>query len=428
MSFIVSIIQSVMDAGAAIFLPIIITLLGLLFGIKFFDSLRNGLRIGAGFMGIQLVLGLLMDGIQPIVDYYSTFGGSGFTVVDIGWQGIGSIAWSTSHAIVFVPIALILNYILIRLKFTKTMDVDIWDYFHFFLGSAVLYHVLLLAGVNNTTAYVIGLVAGLVTFAITLKLADKTAKNWQEHYNLPGTSCMNFDVYYMWLISWIVCKVMEIIPGLNKVNINLKWLNEKLGSLGETSVTTFVIGLALSLLTRQDLVTALTIAVTLSATIIMMPKMVALLMEGLVPVSNAARKFFQKKLGNEYEIYIGMDQSISLGDPVGIECSAIMIPICILIAFLPGVKMFPLAAIGALIYYTCAASMFSKGDILKTVICSAFICYYCFTMDSWLAPLVTQVGVSAGYINSTATLISGAEIEEFDTVLIGILGKILKVW
>lgn len=428
MSFIVSIIQSVMDAGAAIFLPIIITLLGLLFGIKFFDSLRNGLRIGAGFMGIQLVLGLLMDGIQPIVDYYSTFGGSGFTVVDIGWQGIGSIAWSTSHAIAFVPIALILNYILIRLKFTKTMDVDIWDYFHFFLGSAVLYHVLLLAGVNNTTAYVIGLVAGLVTFAITLKLADKTAKNWQEHYNLPGTSCMNLDVYYMWLISWIVCKVMEIIPGLNKVNINLKWLNEKLGSLGETSVTTFVIGLALSLLTRQDLVTALTIAVTLSATIIMMPKMVALLMEGLVPVSNAARKFFQKKLGNEYEIYIGMDQSISLGDPVGIECSAIMIPICILIAFLPGVKMFPLAAIGALIYYTCAASMFSKGDILKTVICSAFICYYCFTMDSWLAPLVTQVGVSAGYINSAATLISGAEIEEFDTVLIGILGKILKVW
>ena len=428
MGFIVGIIQSIMDAGAAIFLPIIITILGVVFGIKFFDSLRNGLRIGAGFMGIMLVLDLLMGGIQPIVDYYSAFGGSGFTIVDIGWQGIGSIAWSTSHAIVFVPVALVLNYVLIRLRFTKTMDVDIWDYFHFFLGSAVLYHVLLLAGVSNTVAYIIGLVAGLVTFAVCLKLADKTAKRWQEHYDLPGTSCMNFDVYYMWLISWVVCKVVDLIPGLNKININLKWLNEKLGALGETSVTTFVIGLFLSVLTRQNIVTALTIAVTLSATIVIMPKMVALLMEGLVPVSNAARKFFQKRLGDEYEINIGMDQSISLGDPVGIECSAIMIPICIAIAFLPGVKMFPLAALGALIYYTCAASMFSKGDIFKTVLCSAFICYYCFLMDSWLAPLVTQVGVSAGYIADASTLISGAEIEEFDTVLIGILGKILKVW
>ena len=37
MSIIVGIIQSIMDAGAAIFLPIIITILGVVFGIKFFD-------------------------------------------------------------------------------------------------------------------------------------------------------------------------------------------------------------------------------------------------------------------------------------------------------------------------------------------------------------------------------------------------------
>ena len=428
MNIIVDVIQGIMDAGASVFLPLFITILGIVFGIKPFDSLRNGLRIGAGFLGIQLVLSLLMGGLQPVVDYYSSFEGTGFTVVYVGWQGIGSIAWSTSHAILFVPIALVWNYILIRLRFTKTMDVDIWDYFHFFLGSAVLYYVLLLAGMSETMAYVIGLLVGLLTFTICLKLADKTAKRWQEHYNLPGTSCMNFDTYYMWLISWAVCKIVEKIPGLNKINININYLNEKFGALGETSVTTFVIGILLSVLTKQSIVSALTISVTLSATIIIMPKMVALLMEGLVPVSNAARKFFQKRLGDEYEINIGMDQSISLGDPVGIECSAIMIPICILISFLPGVKMFPLAALGALIYYTCAASMYSKGDIFKTVLCSAFICYYVFLMDSWLAPLVTQVGVNVGFIHDASTLISGAEIEEFDTVLIGILGKFLKVW
>ena len=67
MNIIVDAIQGIMDAGASVFLPLFITILGIVFGIKPFDSLRNGLRIGAGFLGIQLVLSLLMGGIQPVV-------------------------------------------------------------------------------------------------------------------------------------------------------------------------------------------------------------------------------------------------------------------------------------------------------------------------------------------------------------------------
>lgn len=50
MNIIVDVIQGIMDAGASVFLPLFITILGIVFGIKPFDSLRNGLRIGAGFL------------------------------------------------------------------------------------------------------------------------------------------------------------------------------------------------------------------------------------------------------------------------------------------------------------------------------------------------------------------------------------------
>ena len=50
MQIINSVIQFIMDLGGAIFLPFMITILGLFFKIKFFDSFRNGLRIGAGFL------------------------------------------------------------------------------------------------------------------------------------------------------------------------------------------------------------------------------------------------------------------------------------------------------------------------------------------------------------------------------------------
>ena len=121
MSIINSIVQFVMDMGGGIFLPFTITVLGLIFKIKLFDSLRNGLRVGAGFLGINVILNMLVSGLQPAIDYYSTKG-SGFTVVDIGWEGLSAVAWSTSFALLIVPLGMVLNYILIKIRFTKTID------------------------------------------------------------------------------------------------------------------------------------------------------------------------------------------------------------------------------------------------------------------------------------------------------------------
>ena len=162
MEIINSIIQFVMDLGGAIFLPIMITVLGLIFGIKFFDSLKSGLRIGIGFIGINLIIGLLIDGLDPVVMHYVD-AGAGFTITDIGWEGIASIAWSTKFALIIVPLGMILNFILIRLRFTKTMDVDVWNYFHFILGAAVAYYVALGAGASEAVATAIGIVFGLLT-------------------------------------------------------------------------------------------------------------------------------------------------------------------------------------------------------------------------------------------------------------------------
>ena len=297
MELINSVIQFIMDLGGAVFLPIMITLLGLVFGIKFFDSLKSGLRIGIGFIGINTILSLLIGGLDPVVNHYVE-AGAGFTITDIGWEGIASIAWSTKFALIIVPLGMVLNYILIRVRFTKTMDVDIWNYFHFILGAAVAYYVALGMGLSDGVATVIGIVFGLLTFVCVLKFADMIAPKWQSYYGLEGTTCCNNDAYLVWLINWAVCKLLDLIPGVKNVRLDLKWVNDKLGSLGETSVITFFVGILLCVITRQDLATTLTVSVTLCAAIILLPRMVSLLMEGLVPISNAARKFFQRHLGD----------------------------------------------------------------------------------------------------------------------------------
>ncbi len=427
MEFINSIIQFVMDLGGSVFLPIMITILGLIFGIKFFDSLKSGLRIGIGFIGINTILSLLINGLDPVVNHYVGTG-AGFVITDIGWEGVASIAWSTKFALIIVPLGMILNYILIRVRFTKTMDVDIWNYFHFILGSAVAYYVALGAGLSDTVATIIGIVFGLLTFMAVLKFADIIAPKWQQYYGLEGTTCCNNDAYLTWFINWLVCKLMNLIPGEKNVRIDLKWINDKLGSFGETSIITFFVGILLCVLTGQDLGTTLTVSVTLCAAIILLPRMVSLLMEGLVPISNAARKFFQKHLGDEYEINIGMDEALCLGDQPGLECAVIMIPITVAVAFLPGVGVFPLAALGSLAYTTCMCSLYAEGDILKIIVSSTANMIYCLYAYTFMSPLVTEMALKAGYITSASTLVTGDSIQEWNCMLVGILGKLFKAW
>ena len=427
MEILSKVVNFVLNLGGGIFLPFVITVLGLFFKMDLFDSFKNGLKIGAGFTGINLVIGVLCDALAPAVAHYADLG-AGFTVTDIGWEGIGAIAWSTPFAIAIVPLGMILNYVLIRTKFTKTMDVDVWNYWHFILGAAISYYVLMMIGLSPVAAAIIGILVGLLTFVVVLKLGDKIAPYWQEYYGLPGTTCCNSDAYYMWGIDWVVCKLIDLIPGLSKVNINGKWINDKLGSFGETSVLAFFAGVLISIITRLDLATAITMSVTIAACIILVPKMVGLLMEGLVPISNAARKFFKSHLGDDYDIYIGMDEALYLGDETGIQCSVIMIPIALALAFLPGVTVFPIASIGSLCYTTCACSLFAKGDVFKTIVASAVCMAYCFLMYSFMAPLATKLALETGYITASMGQVTGSGIEELQCVILGVIAKVLGAW
>ncbi len=427
MEILSKVVNFVLNLGGGIFLPFVITVLGLFFKMDLFDSFKNGLKIGAGFTGINLVIGVLCDALAPAVEHYADLG-VGFTVTDIGWEGIGAIAWSTPFAIAIVPLGMILNYVLIRTKFTKTMDVDVWNYWHFILGAAISYYVLMMIGLSPAAAAVIGILVGLLTFVVVLKLGDKIAPYWQEYYGLPGTTCCNSDAYYMWGIDWVVCKLIDLIPGLSKVNINGKWINDKLGTFGETSVLAFFAGVLISIITRLDMATAITMSVTIASCIILVPKMVGLLMEGLVPISNAARKFFKSHLGDDYDIYIGMDEALYLGDETGIQCSVIMIPIALALAFLPGVTVFPIASIGSLCYTTCACSLFAKGDVFKTIVASAVCMAYCFLMYSFMAPLATKLALETGYITASMGQVTGSGIEEMQCVILGVIAKILGAW
>jgi len=109
----VDIFQSIMDGinfvvglGSSVMMPIVITLIGLIMGAKPGKAIRAGLTVGVGFIGLNLVIGMLGGNLGPAVQQMVTNYGLSLTVIDVGWPAAAAIAFATKVGALVIPIAL----------------------------------------------------------------------------------------------------------------------------------------------------------------------------------------------------------------------------------------------------------------------------------------------------------------------------------
>ena len=103
-------------------------IIGLFFGLKPSKAFISGVTVGIGNIGLGLVLDLLSGGLGSAIQQMGEKFGTSLNVLDIGVGVGGPLAFSTSLGILMIPISLILNFILVMLGWTKTLNVDIWNF------------------------------------------------------------------------------------------------------------------------------------------------------------------------------------------------------------------------------------------------------------------------------------------------------------
>ncbi|MDD3185763.1 MAG: PTS galactitol transporter subunit IIC [Anaerostipes sp.] len=373
MSTLLSITQTILNMGATALLPFIILILGLIFGMKFGHALKSGLFVGIGFSGLSLVVGLLTTTIQPISDYYSKMG-KGFTTLDLGFAASGAASWTVPFAPIAVPLIVAANFILIFLFKRKVLNVDIWNYIHFLIPGALAY------GLFGNI--ILGVVVTVVCSIVSLLVAELVAPKWQEYFGLDGTTCSTFSfITFMYPLSWLVNKIIDKIPGLKDLDLDMDWLESKLGVFGESCFVGLIVGVFLGIITKQPIEVILQTGMGISAVLILIPRMVSIMMEGITPIGNAANAFMRKRLGEDAELWIGMDVALGLGDPACVTCTAICIPITIAFAFLiPNMTYFPIGVLTIVCYTTVFCVMASNGNLIRSLICSIlsmFIIVFC---------------------------------------------------
>jgi galactitol PTS system EIIC component len=374
--------------GATVILPLALFLIGLAFRVKPGQALVNGLKVGIGFFGLNVMIGVVGSNIGPLAAAIVKTTGLNLGIPDVGVGLHFGIAFALPIAAFMIPLGILVNIILLALKLTKTLDIDVWNFWPWMFSWALVQ--------GLTGNFFLGLLAFVFTGVVSLILGDLQAKYIQENYNLPGISFPHPFSSFFGLLALPFMWLFDRIPGFKDLEADTESLQKKLGPFGNSTVIGFVIGFLLGLVGNYGVLKSLQTGVAVAAIQLLMPEMIKILVSGLFPISEAARKWLSAKYPDR-TFYIGLDCAVGVAQPSAIVVAVLLIPITLLLAaILPGNKLLPLADLAFLGFWVATPMAMFKNNIIRGVIFGAFAMAISLWMATSIAPLVTHLGVAAG--------------------------------
>ncbi len=377
-------------------MPIIFTILGVCIGIRFSKALKSGLLVGVGFVGLSIVTALLTSSLGPALNKVVEIYGLQLKVFDMGWPAAASVAYNTSVGAFIIPVCLGVNILMLLTKTTRTVNIDLWNYWHFAFIGAVVYFA--------TDSILWGFFAAIVCYIITLIAADYTAKRFQSFYpgmegiSVPQPFCAGFIPFAL-----AINKLLDKIPGFDKLYIDAEGMKKKFGLLGEPLFLGILIGCgiaALSCSSGKELVDRipyiLELGIKMGAVMELIPRITSLFIEGLKPISDATREMIARKFKGAVGLNIGMSPALVIGHPTTLVVSLLLIPVTILLAVvLPGNQFLPLASLAGMFYVFPLVLPITRGNVLKSFIIGLVALTVGLYFVTDLAPYFTQAAHSA---------------------------------
>ena len=310
----------IIGLGAAVMMPIIFTILGVCIGIKLPKALKSGLLVGVGFVGLSVVTALLTSSLGPALSKMVEIYGLELGIFDMGWPSAAAVAYNTSVGAFIIPVCLGVNLLMLLTKTTRTVNIDLWNYWHFAFIGAIVYFA-------SDNIYW-GFFAAIICYIITLVMADMTAPAFQKFYDkmdgisIPQPFCQSFVPFAI-----VINKLLDNIPGILGLGI-------KMGAVME-----------------------------------LIPRITSLFIEGLKPISDATRELIAKKYKNNTGLSIGMSPALVIGHPTTLVVSLLLIPVTIFLAvILPGNRFLPLASLAGMFYLFPMILPITKGNVVKSFI------------------------------------------------------------
>lgn len=408
MEFLSTFFSTISGLGKYLMVPLMVALIGIAFKCNVNKAVKGGITVGIGLFGLDLALSIVSNYLGPVATGLVGKANLNLDVIDVGWTALSGIAYGTEIGAFIIPLMLAFNLIMLAVGATKTMDIDIWNFWHYALTGSLIYVI--------TNNLFFGLLAALAHAAVIFLIADRTAKRVQEVIGIPGISIPHGGCLGQWIIGFILEPLYNLLgkgktgeeKTISQTNAKKLQDNPVLKVIKDPIYLGFILGTVIAFIGGQDAKTSFTTGMAMAALLYLTPRMVKILMEGLVPISQACSKIMAEK-NKSGELYIGMDNAVGLGHTTVMLISVIAIPVCVaLCAIVPGNRIIPIASLAACGYNCSMLNVVHRGKVGRTLLSCTIFLALTLVIASIMAPKITEVALSSGYTwsQSEYTLIS----------------------
>lgn len=400
--------------GNYITVPIIIFIICLIFGAPLKKAFASAVLIGVGLKGMAFVTDAFGAILSPLVQQIVESTGLNLPALDIGWQAIASVAYSTQIGMVFIGVGLIFQIVLWITKITDIfMPSDLWNNYSIIVWGSMLYQL----SNNLVMAFVLMLFINLVT----LLIAEVMQKRWSTYYHYP--SCAMTAPHHMGdAPMYLVLNILFSKLGLDKVRVDPETIKKKIGFLGEPMYIGLIVGIILGVVgnisrlgTIQAWGQVANVMVTCAAVMAIFPKIAGLFASGFTALTDYSRKKLKKsKYGKNREFIIAVNDALGYGETATLTTGLLVIPFAVLMAFLlPGNIVVPVMVLPSLPYMVEVPVCLSNGNILKSWLMACIVFCAKLAMASYWAVTFTEVAAGAGFEAAITALAGGTFIIGF---------------
>ena len=116
--------KPILEMGGPIIMLIILTVLALLFGVKFSKALEGGIKLAIALTGIGAIIGMLNGAFSASLAKFVENTGIQLNITDVGWAPLATITWGSAWTLYFLLIMLIVNVKCISFLHSKHHYVD----------------------------------------------------------------------------------------------------------------------------------------------------------------------------------------------------------------------------------------------------------------------------------------------------------------
>jgi len=389
MDYVKSTIDLFFQFKAYVMLPVIIFIIAIIIRMPLKKAFLSVLQLGAGFAGIFIAFDFFVSNINPAVSDLMLMRNIDLPVLDVGWPPLAAITWASPIAHLSIPIIIVINIVMLTFNLTRTIYLDIWNYWHFaMLGALVL---------NASDSIVLALISTSLIAIYTIKMADWAAPSVKREMNLEGITISPLSSVGLLPYAQSLDLIINRIPLINKIDYNPQKSSKEASILSEPMVIGALVGLLLGILAKYPVKETSELCVNIAAVMFILPQCGSLIGKGMGEVSSTLKNAVVKRFPHKDNLLVALDSGIVLHNKSILTAGIILMPVTILLALVvKGNRTLPLGDLVALISQVSVMVLIFRGNVFRTILAGIPLVVSYLLISTHLAPLITSLSKKAG--------------------------------